>query len=119
MRVIRISFCLVLLTSSGLRGQVATDSLLSLPDSVRPLTIDNFYAMLLNNHPIARQADLLSDFARQEMRLARGNFDPKLEGQYLAKNFGDVDYYKIFNSSIKFPSVFPFDPSIGVEQKKI
>ena len=116
MRVIRISFCLVLLTSSGLRGQVATDSLLSLPDSVRPLTIDNFYAMLLNNHPIARQADLLSDFARQEMRLARGNFDPKLEGQYLAKNFGDVDYYKIFNSSIKFPSVFPFDPSIGVEQ---
>ena len=116
MRVIRISFCLVLLTSSGLRGQVATDSLLSLPDSVRPLTIDNFYAMLLNNHPIARQADLLSDFARQEMRLARGNFDPKLEGQYLAKKFGDVDYYKIFNSSIKFPSVFPFDPSIGVEQ---
>ena len=116
MKLIRISFCLVLLTSLSLRGQVASDSLLTLPDSVRPLTIDNFYAMLLNNHPIARQADLLSDFARQEMRLARGNFDPKLEGQYLAKNFGDVDYYKIFNSSIKFPSVFPFDPSIGVEQ---
>lgn len=116
MKLIRISFCLVLLTSLSLRGQVATDSLLTLPDSVRPLTIDNFYAMLLNNHPIAKQADLLSDFARQEMRLARGNFDPKLEGQYLAKNFGDVDYYKIFNSSIKFPSVLPFDPSIGVEQ---
>lgn len=97
-------------------GQVVTDSLLYLPDSVKPLTIDNFYALVLKNHPVARQADLLSEFAKQELRLARGNFDPKLEAQYLAKSLNNVDYYKIFNSSLKFPSVLPFDPSIGVEQ---
>lgn len=117
MKLIRIYlfFAFIVITTYSF-AQVATDSLLTLPDSVRPLTIDNFYAMLLRNHPVARQADLLSEFAKQEMRLARGNFDPKLESQYLAKNFGDLDYYKIFNSSIKFPSVLPFDPSIGVEQ---
>jgi outer membrane protein TolC len=107
---------LLLFIVTGSKGQVVTDSLLSLPDSVRPLTIDNFYALVLKNHPVAKQADLLSEFAKQELRLARGNFDPKLEAQYMAKNFGDVDYYKIFNSSIKFPSVLPVDPGIGFEQ---
>lgn len=107
---------ILILTVQFASGQVTTDSLLILPDSVKALTIDNFYALVLKNHPVAKQADLLSEFARQEMRLARGNFDPKIEAQYLAKNFGDVDYYKIFNSSVKFPSVLPFDPSIGVEQ---
>ncbi|WP_276373911.1 TolC family protein [Chryseolinea sp. H1M3-3] len=114
---IRIYLTTVLLLAMHFAsGQGVTDSLLYLPDSVRPLTIDNFYAQVLKNHPVAKQADLLTEFAKQELRLARGNFDPKLEAQYLAKNFGDVDYYKIFNSSLKFPSVLPFDPSIGVEQ---
>lgn len=114
---IRIYLTAVLLLAVRFAAsQVVTDSLLYLPDSVSPLTIDNFYAQVLKNHPVAKQADLLSEFAKQELRLARGNFDPKLEAQYLAKNFNDVDYYEIFNSSIKFPSVLPFDPSIGVEQ---
>lgn len=114
---IRTYFIAVLLLAMRFAtGQVATDSLLAVPDSVQPLTIDNFYALVVKNHPLARQADLLGEFAKQEMRLARGNFDPKLEAHYLAKTFGDVDYYTIFNSSIKFPSLLPLDPTIGVEQ---
>lgn len=117
MRSINLYLTLAILCLAELSvGQVTVDSLLTLPDSVRPLTIENFYSVVLRNHPVAKQANLLSEFARQEMRLARGNFDPKLEAQYVAKNFNNVDYYEIFNSSIKFPSVFPFDPSIGVEQ---
>lgn len=117
MKLMRICWMAVLLfPGHDIRAQVATDSLLTLPDSVRPVTIDNFYHLVLQNHPVARQANLLNEFARQEMRLARGNFDPKLEAQYLAKNFGEIDYYRIFNSSIKFPTILPFDPTIGVEQ---
>lgn len=117
MKRMRIYWIIVTLClSHGIRAQVATDSLLMLPDSVRPLTIDNFYHLVLQNHPVARQAMLLNEFAREEIRLARGNFDPKLEATYLAKNFGDVDYYRIFNGSVTFPSVFPLDPRIGVEQ---
>lgn len=116
MKFIRLYITLALLCFSLLSRGQATDSLLTLPDSVRPLTIDNFYSLVLGNHPVAKQADLLSEFAKQEMRLARGNFDPKIEAQYLAKNFNDVDYYEILNASIKFPSVIPIDPSIGVEQ---
>lgn len=108
--------CLVIGIPQVLLGQIQMDSLWSLPDSVKPLTIENFYAVVLDHHPVAKQAGLLSEIARQEIRLARGNFDPKLEAQYLAKKYNDIDYYSIFNSSIKFPSVLPFDPSIGVEK---
>lgn len=98
------------------RAQVAVDSLLSLPDSVNAFTIDQFYHLILEGHPVVKQASLLNEMARQELRLARGNFDPKLEAQYLRKNYNDIDYYKIFNANIKFPTVLPFDPSIGVEE---
>lgn len=97
-------------------GQGSIDSLLVLPDSIQPLTIESFYHYVTTNHPVARQAGLLSDVARQELRLARGNFDPKLEAQYLTKSYNGTTYYNIFNSSLKLPTILPFDPAIGVEQ---
>jgi len=92
-----------------------SDSVFVLPDTVKPFTIENFYAVILANHPIAKQVYLLSDVAKQEIRLARGNFDPKLELQYLKKEYDNSEYYNKFNAGIKFPSVLPFDPAIGVE----
>lgn len=99
-------------------SQSLTDSIFIMPDSVRPFTLENFYLLITKNHPVARQAELLNDFARQEIRLARGNFDPKIEIQYLTKMFDDTEYYNLMNGSLKFPSILPFDPSIGIEQNK-
>lgn len=92
------------------------DTLFSLPDSTKPFTIGNFYELILQNHPVARQVSLLTDVAKQEIRLARGNFDPKLEAEFLAKNFDNKEYYSIMNSSLKFPMTIPIDPSIGMER---
>ena len=63
-------------------SQSLTDSIFIMPDSVRPFTLENFYLLITKNHPVAKQAGLLNEFARQEIRLARGNFDPKIEIQY-------------------------------------
>lgn len=109
----------------SLHGMVATgqdrlmagvDSLFILPDSVKPFSIENFYQLILQNHPVAKQASLLSEVARQEIRMARGNFDPKLEVAFLSKNYQDQEYYSILNGSVKFPSILPVDPVIGVEK---
>lgn len=104
-------------------GQVSThntstpvDTLLTLPDSVNPFTIENFYQLVVRNHPVARQAQLLSENARQEIRMARGNFDPKLEMEFLSKNYKGKEYYTIANGSVKFPSVLPINPTIGVDR---
>ena len=92
------------------------DSVFILPDSVLPLSIENFYFLITEHHPVAKQAALLSEFARQEIRLARGSFDPKLEVEWLAKEFKGTEYYNILNGSLKFPTTLPFDPKVGFER---
>jgi len=95
-----------------------TDTLFVVPDSTRIFTLDNFYRLILKNHPAVKQAGLLSEVARQEIRLARGNFDPKLEAEFNSKQLNSKAYYDIFGSSLKFPTILPFDPSIGIDQNK-
>ena len=97
-------------------GQSMKDSVFILGDTLRPFTLNNFYEVILHHHPIARQAVLLLDVAKQEIRLARGNFDPKLETQYLLKHYRDTEYYRLFDASVKIPTRSPFTPSIGLER---
>lgn len=106
---------LLCLWISGL-CQNPADTLFRLPDSAKVLTLENFYELVTRNHPVARQAALLSDVARQEIRLARGNFDPKAEFTYIAKNSSDTEYYSIANGSVTFNSFFPVDPKVGLEK---
>ena len=122
-KAIRVSKLFIILVS--LNGTLAigqdrliagVDSLFVLPDSVKPFSIENFYQLIVQNHPVAKQAGLLSEVARQEIRMARGNFDPKLEVEFLSKNYQDQEYYSIMNGSVKFPSILPVDPVIGVEK---
>jgi outer membrane protein TolC len=94
------------------------DSLFIVPDTARVFSLDNVYQVILDNHPVAKQASLLSEVARQEIRLARGNFDPKIEAQLDRKKFNDKTYYDIFNTSIKFPTLFPLEPTIGLDRNK-
>jgi outer membrane protein TolC len=116
MKLLKTIFCLLACYVPAATAQVNSDSLFVLPDSVKGLSIDHFYSLVLTGHPVAKQAELLNEFARQELRLARGAFDPKLEAQYLTKNFGGTEYYNVFNAAVKMPSVLPFDPSIGIER---
>lgn len=109
-----LSACL--LYSAALSAQFSTDTLFAVPDTAHVLTLENFYQWVIQNHPVARQAALLSEVARQEIRLARGHFDPKAEISYLTKNFNNIDYYEKFNAQLKFQTLFPLDPSVGVER---
>ena len=109
----RLAFLLYLSVMSGL-VHAQQDSLFLLPDTAKAFTINNFYELIIQHHPTAKQINLLTDMAKQEIRLARGNFDPKLELQYQQKNLKNTEYYDMLDANIKFPSVLPFDPKIGV-----
>jgi outer membrane protein TolC len=116
MRHTRLFIIICLLQSARLAAQFQTDTLFTIPDTATVLTLENFYQWVIHNHPVARQAALLSEVARQEIRLARGNFDPKAELNYLTKNFNNTQYYDKLHAHIKFPTLFPVDPSIGMER---
>ncbi len=97
-------------------AQNTFDSLFVLPDSVTAFSLENLYASMLEYHPIVKQTKLLSELARQEVRMARGAFDPKLETRLNMKEFDDKNYYKKWSASFTVPVWFPVDPKIGIER---
>ncbi len=101
--------------SITVQAQTTFDSLFVLPKDVQPFTLENLYAAVLAHHPIVKQTRLLSETAQQEIRLARGAFDPKVETKFITKEFDDKTYYRKWNASISFPSWFPIDPKVGIE----
>jgi outer membrane protein TolC len=97
-------------------AQGALDTLFILPDSVNAFSIENLYASMLEYHPIVKQTRLLSEMAKQEVRLARGAFDPKLETRLNLKEFDNKEYYNKWIASFTVPIWFPIDPKIGIER---
>lgn len=69
----------------------------------RVLTSREFFQRVMEFHPVARQAALLSEDARQELRIARGAFDPKLESEFAMKEFKKDLYYRNWNTQLKVP----------------
>lgn len=97
-------------------AQKSIDSLFVLSDTITALSLENLYATMLENHPIVKQINLLPEMARQEVRLARGAFDPKLETRLNVKEFDDKNYYNKWIASFTVPVWFPVDPKIGIER---
>jgi outer membrane protein TolC len=97
---------------------VSTSSALAQQDSSQYFSIDQYYATILANHPVAKQAALLSETAQQEIRMAKGSFDPKLEAQYYAKEFQDKSYYKMADAYLSLPTRSPITPKLGVERNE-
>ena len=79
-------------------------------------TFADFYEIVINNHPLAKQAKLLSQQGAQEVRLARGNFDPKIGFSWDRKDFKDTEYYNIINANLKIPTWFGLTPEVGIDQ---
>ncbi|MDX2303852.1 MAG: TolC family protein [Microscillaceae bacterium] len=81
-----------------LKAQTSYDSTLN-----QVLTFKEFYQQIVRNHPVARQAQLFLEEADQEIRIQKGNFDPKLALNYDRKEFDEKVYFNTFDSKVKVP----------------
>jgi outer membrane protein TolC len=104
------------LSQSNMDQVLAVDSVFTVPDSIQRLDLDEFYALILEYHPVVRQADLLTDIAQQEIRLARGGFDPKLQASWSVKDFKGTRYWNILDTELKIPVYFPLDAKIEFDR---
>ena len=99
-------------------AQKSMEAVFLLPDSATTLSIDEFYRIVLEYHPIVKQAGLLNQMAQQEVRLARGGFDPKLNLSLDRKDFQDKTYYDRLDGYVSFPTWFPVNPKVGIERNR-
>jgi outer membrane protein TolC len=72
-------------------------------DSTAVFTIHAFMEQLAVRHPVIRQAEQLSEQARQEIRMARGAFDPVLASKYYTKELKGKEYFTLWDNVLKVP----------------
>ncbi|GAB4131144.1 MAG: TolC family protein [Raineya sp.] len=65
--------------------------------------LKDLYDQMSRHHPIVKLANLHPRIAEEEIRIARGNFDPKLEAAYAQKTLKDKFYYSYWDSRLKAP----------------
>lgn len=80
------------------------------------LSIKDYLKVVLENHPIIRKADINNDIASAQVFKGKGALDPKIYSDYDAKQFDNIDYFTVWQSEAKIPTVLPLDFSIGYER---
>lgn len=73
----------------------------STPNTLSP---EDFFALVRQNHPVAKQADLLPERAQARLLQARGSFDPKIFGDFENKTFKETEYYSQVYGGLKIPT---------------
>ncbi|ULT23866.1 TolC family protein [Sphingobacterium sp. E70] len=66
-------------------------------------TTDDLEELLMANHPIVKQINLLTETAKAQVVQAAGKFDPTIYSNFKNKNFGNTSYYNQWNNELKIP----------------
>ncbi|MEP2024646.1 MAG: TolC family protein [Reichenbachiella sp.] len=85
-------------------------------DSLQQLSLNQFYSLVRHYHPIAKQAQLILQRGEVVVSQARGAFDPKLVSEYQTKQFQGKDYYDVWDSYVKVPTVLNVELKAGYER---
>ncbi|WAC39234.1 TolC family protein [Pedobacter sp. SL55] len=72
-------------------------------DTGKVFLIDDLREIVFQNHPIIKQAALLSEAAKANVMQSLGYFDPALKAGFDRKVFGNSEYYNRWTSELKVP----------------
>ena len=81
-----------------------TSAVFSQEKILKEFSYNEYLGFVKKFHPLVKQANLKLNEAQALLMQSRGAFDPKLEAEYNEKQFGDKNYYSIFNGSFKIPT---------------
>lgn len=82
------------------------------------LTRDAFVRIVLDNHPMARQAALRPELGGATVRSARGGFDPVATANYDEKQFDAKNYFQLFDAGLKIPTWYGVELFAGVQENR-
>jgi outer membrane protein TolC len=81
--------------------------------TIKELKIEEFLQLVKQNHPLAKQANLVVASSRANTLKSRGNFDPKLFYDFQNKFYDSKNYYTLENGGFTIPSWFGVDIKAG------
>lgn len=82
-------------------------------DTLRPMGIKAFLDMVLQHHPMVRQAEIATERGAAQLRQARGAFDPVIEGGVSNKVYDGTSYYDLRDYGLKVPTWFGIEAFAG------
>ena len=103
------------LSTAGARAQVPLAAAAA-TDSGRVFTLTDMLTYVALRHPVARQAGLLPERALQEVRYARGLFDPTATSKYYGKTFKGKEYFHDWDTQLRVPLWFGADIKAGYDR---
>lgn len=80
-------------------------------NNIFTLSYHDYIKIVINEHPLVKQANIKIDEGEANLLYARGAFDPKLYADLNQKHFKGDEYYNKINSGLTIPTWF------GVEVK--
>lgn len=72
-------------------------------DTSSVFRLEDLEVLVFKNHPIVKQAALLSEAAKANVLQSLGYFDPALKASFGRKLFGNTEYYNNWGSELKIP----------------
>ncbi len=79
------------------------------------LSLAEVYEVIFEYHPLIQKAKLIPALAIQDIRKARGMFDPTVMMDWTQKEYKETNYYNKLNAEIKVPTILGFDLKAGYE----
>lgn len=80
------------------------------------LYLNTYLEMISKNHPLIQKANLNEEIATANILKGKGALDPKIYSDIDRKQFDDLDYFTVWQSEAKIPTVLPIDFSVGYER---
>jgi outer membrane protein TolC len=85
-------------------------------DSIKMLDIRTYMELVLTNHPMVRQSQIMVEEGEAKVRKARGAFDPVIEGSRKEKVFDGTNYYDLSYYGLKVPTWFGIEGFAGYDR---
>ena len=82
------------------------------------LTVHDFTALVVKNHPLAKQAGLAITYGQGTLLKAKGGFDPKVNFGMDQKYYNGYQYYSEMNAGLKVPTWYGIEVKTGFESNR-
>ena len=84
-------------------------------DSTNYFHQNDFLAIVMRNHPLVKQAQLITKRGELNLQNARGKFDPHLFYYFDEKQYNNVNYYNIMSGGLKVPTWFGLEGKVSYD----